>query len=217
MLQQQNRQIFAILLLALFISTLGIGIIVPMLPIYAETLGASGIWIGLIFSGFSIARFFVMPIVGRLSDRSGRKTFIAAGLFLYALVSLGFISAKSPETLTVLRLGQGFAAAMIIPIAQAYAGELSPSHSEGKYMGIFSLALFAGFGVGPLMGGFLKDLYGMGSAMSIFNMSMSLGLAVGPPVAGWLADAFGLNFVFYLFSLAGIFGIGFFTLNYQRV
>ena len=126
-----------------------------------------------------------MPIVGKLSDKRGRKAFIAAGLFLYALVSLGFIFAESPEALTALRFGQGFAAAMIIPIAQAYAGELSPSSSEGKYMGIFSVALFAGFGFGPLMGGVLRDLYGIDSG--IYALS-ALTFLAGLLVCFFLSD-----------------------------
>jgi MFS family permease len=69
--------------------------------------------------------------------------------------------AESALTLTLLRFGQGFGAAMILPIAQAYAGDISPLTKEGKYMGLFSFAVFCGFGVGPLMGGILKDLYGM--------------------------------------------------------
>ncbi len=179
MIAKQNRQVFSILLLSSFVSTLGLGIIVPVLPVYAETLGASGIWIGLIFSGFSIARFFVMPFVGKISDRSGRKNFIASGLFLYAAVSFIFIFAETPGVLTVLRFGQGFAAAMIIPIAQAYAGELAPANSEGKYMGIFSLALFAGFGVGPLVGGGLNDLYGMDcSIYALSGLTFFAGLLV---------------------------------------
>lgn len=161
MVERQYKQIYPVLLLASFVSTVGIGIIVPILPIYAKTLGASGVWIGLIFSGFSISQFFLMPVVGRLSDVRGRKKFIVTGLFLYTLVSLGLLFAKSPVMLTVVRLGQGCGAAMIIPIAQAYMGEMAPPSSEGKYMGMFSVALFTGFGLGPLLGGILKDLYGM--------------------------------------------------------
>lgn len=144
-------------------------IIVPILPLYAETLGASGLWIGLIFSGFSLARLLTMPIVGRLSDQRGRKAFVATGLLIYALVSIGLVVAETPVTVTLVRFGQGVAAAMIIPIAQAYMGDISPVSSEGKYMGLFSGALFAGFGVGPLMGGVMKDMYGMEA--SIYALS----------------------------------------------
>jgi len=70
------RKIFPILALCVFSSMLGVGIIAPLLPLYAENLGATGIWIGVIFAGFSISRAIFLPIIGRLSDRIGRKLFI---------------------------------------------------------------------------------------------------------------------------------------------
>ncbi len=140
---------------------LGVGIIVPLLPMYAESLGASGIWIGVIFSGFSISRSIFMPIVGRWSDKTGRKVFIAIGLFIYAIISLGYIISNSVATLVIVRLIQGFSAAMIIPIAFAYIGEISPQDREGGYMGMFSVSLFAGFGLGPMLGGILKDQFSL--------------------------------------------------------
>ena len=140
---------------------LGVGIIVPLLPFYAESLGASGLWIGVIFSGFSISRSIFMPIVGRWSDKKGRKIFIAIGLLIYALISLGYILSDSVADLVTVRLIQGFSAAMIIPIAFAYIGEISPKDREGRYMGIFSVSLFAGFGLGPLLGGVLYDQFGL--------------------------------------------------------
>lgn len=153
---------------------LGMGIVVPILPFYAETLGASGIWIGLIFSGFSISRFIFMPIVGSLSDKVGRKIFIATGLFMNVLTALGFVVAETPETLTLFRFGQGFAAAMIVPIAQAYVGDMSPAGREGKYMGLFSVALFSGFSVGPLMAGIIQDNYGIEATFYALSALMFL-------------------------------------------
>ena len=51
----------------------GVGIIAPILPIYAENLGATGLWVGVIFSGYAISRMFLLPFIGRFSDRRGRK------------------------------------------------------------------------------------------------------------------------------------------------
>ncbi|MGD8833728.1 MAG: MFS transporter [Desulfobacteraceae bacterium] len=150
---------------ALFTATCGISIIVPILPLYAEQFDASGIWVGLIFSAFAIARFIAMPVFGCISDQFGRKPLIATGLLLYSLVSLGFLGAHSVLSLTLLRVGQGFGAAMIIPIAQAYAGEISSDNSEGRIMGVFSLAMFGGLGAGPLLGGILQDLYGIDASI----------------------------------------------------
>jgi len=155
------KKIFPILALCVFSSMLGVGIIAPLLPLYAENMGASGIWIGIIFAGFSISRVIFLPIIGRLSDRSGRKLFICIGLFIYAIISLGYIWADTVSQLVLVRLIQGAAAGMIIPIAQAYVGDLSPEGKEGKWMGYFHTAFFAGFGFGPLMGGTLTDHFGM--------------------------------------------------------
>jgi MFS family permease len=139
-----KRRVFVVLFLSIFSSMLGVGIIVPLLPMYAESLGASGIWVGVIFSGFSISRSIFMPIIGQWSDKRGRKIFIAIGLLIYAIISLGYIISNSVATLVIVRFIQGFSAAMIIPIAFAYIGEISPQDREGGYMGIFSVFLFEG-------------------------------------------------------------------------
>ncbi len=125
------------------------------------TWGATGIELGMIFASFSISRAIFMPIIGRLSDRRGRKLFICLGLLIYAVVSLGYIWANNVLQLTLVRLIQGAAAGMIIPITQAYIGDVSPEGEEGKWMGYFNAAFFTGFGIGPLMGGVLIDHFGM--------------------------------------------------------
>ena len=155
------KRVFPILALSIFSSMLGAGIVIPLLPLYAESLGASGIWLGAIFAGFSISRTIVTPIFGRLSDRSGRKPFICIGLFFYALISLGFIWADSVSQLVLIRLVHGVAGGMILPIAQAYVGDISPEGEEGKWMGYSNAAFFSGFGFGPLMGGVLTEHLGM--------------------------------------------------------
>jgi len=160
------KKAFAFLALPIFSSMLGVGIIAPLLPLYAENLGATGVWIGIIFAGFSISRAIIMPIAGRLSDRSGRKLFLCIGLLIYSISSLGYIWASSVSQLTLVRLIQGVAGGMIIPIAQAYVGDISPEGEEGTWMGYFNAAFFTGFGCGPLMGGVLTDHFGMNVAFS---------------------------------------------------
>ncbi|MDH5695414.1 MAG: MFS transporter [Dehalococcoidia bacterium] len=154
------KKAFPVLALSIFSSMLGVGIIAPLLPLYAENMGATGIWIGIIFAGFSISRAAIMPVVGRLSDRWGRKLFLSIGLLSYSIISLGYIWANSVSQLTLVRLTQGVAAGMIMPIAQAYVGDISPEGEEGTWMGYFNAAFFTGFGVGPLMGGALTDHFG---------------------------------------------------------
>jgi MFS family permease len=80
------------LLLAGWTATLGQGLIVPLLPVYAAQLGASSFLVGCIFGVFALARTLFMPAFGRLSDRRGRKPFITTGVFLYFIFALALIS-----------------------------------------------------------------------------------------------------------------------------
>jgi len=155
------KKVFPILAISIFSCMLGSGIVVPLLPLYAESMGATGLWLGVIFAGFPISRTLFTPVFGRLSDRNGRKPFICIGLFFYAVISLGFIWANTIYQLVLVRLVHGVAGAMILPIAQAYVGDISPEGEEGKWMGYANAAFFGGFGFGPLMGGVLTEHLGM--------------------------------------------------------
>ena len=120
----------------MFISMLGFGIVVPLLPIYADKLGATGLELGAIFAGFGITHTVFLPIVGRFSDRAGRKAFLCAGLFSLVLVSLGFIWAQNTLQLIIVRCLQGIATTMHLPVAQAYLGDITPEGEEGRWMGL---------------------------------------------------------------------------------
>lgn len=154
-----NKKTFVILVATMFISMLGFGIVVPLLPIYADQLGASALEIGFINAGFSLALMVSLPFMGRLSDRMGRKVFLCAGLVILTVASLGFIWAQTPLQLIFVRIFQGIGASMHLPIAQAYLGDITPEGEEGKWMGHFSAILFSSMGIGPLFGGVLTDLF----------------------------------------------------------
>ena len=158
-----RKRIFKILFISVFAAMLGLGIVSPLMPIFAESLGASGIWLGIIFSGFSLSRGIFMPIIGSISDKKGRKKFITFGLLLYAIVSLLYLLATNVYTLSLIRFIHGFASAMVIPIAMAYVGETTEEGKEGSSMGTFNISLFLGMGAGPFLGGILHDSFGMSS------------------------------------------------------
>jgi DHA1 family multidrug resistance protein-like MFS transporter len=158
-----SRRIFNVLFIAVFTAMLGLSIVSPLMPIYAKELGATGIWLGVIFSGFSLARAIFMPIIGKISDRRRRKQFILIGLLLYTIISLLYIAASSVWTLTLVRFLHGFASAMVIPITMAYVGETAREGAEGRRMGLFNIAFFLGMGSGPIIGGLLHDMYGFSS------------------------------------------------------
>ena len=154
-------KVFPILALGVFSATLGMGIVSPLLPLYVDAMGATGIWLGIIIAAFAISHSIITPIVGGLSDRSGRKLFLGIGLLLSSIISLGYIWAGNVYQLASVSLINGVGAAMSIPIALAYVGDLSPEGKEGKWMGYAQAAFFSGFGLGPVMGGVLTDHFGM--------------------------------------------------------
>lgn len=162
-----ERQTLVILLLSVFIALLGIGIIIPIMPVFAAKLGASGFALGMIIASFSITRGLLQPLVGNLSDRFGRKWFLVAGLFIYGLVGLLIPHARSVLDLITIRGFHGVGSAMIVPIAMAYMSYLAPKGEEGRYMGYLNIAIFCGIGCGPLFGGFFNDLWGMASAFNV--------------------------------------------------
>lgn len=152
------------LLFSVFIALLGIGIIVPVMPVFAVSLGASGLGLGFIIASFSITRGFCQPLVGSLSDRWGRKGFLLGGLLVFGVVGLLFPLAVSLENLLLIRALHGVGSAMIVPVAMAYVSDLAPVGEEGRYMGLLNTAIFAGIGSGPLLGGVFTDLWGMDAA-----------------------------------------------------
>ncbi len=89
-----DKKIFATLFFSIFVTVTGVGIVVPLLPVYAHDQGASGFFIGMIFGAFSLGRTFFLPYFGRLSDIKGRKPLIVPGLLAYTVISFGFIFFK---------------------------------------------------------------------------------------------------------------------------
>ncbi|MFP4200379.1 MAG: MFS transporter [Clostridia bacterium] len=148
------------LVFAMFSLATGVGFIVPLLPVYAESLGASGAWIGLIFAANPLFRAAFMVVFGALADQRGKKKIMSFGLAGYVVLSLGFVFVTEVYHLFVLRMLQGVCSAMIAPVARAYAGEISPAHREGKVMGTLNMGFFAGFSGGPLIGGLFADEFG---------------------------------------------------------
>jgi MFS family permease len=160
----KDRKIFGTLFFSVFAAVMGVGIVVPLLPVYAHDLGANGIYIGLIFGAFSLSRTFFLPFFGRRSDRHGRKPFIISGLFGYTAISAAFALSTDISTLIAIRFLQGIASAMIMPVVLAYIGDITPAGREGWIMGLFNTSLFIGLGAGPLVGGMIKDRFSLQSA-----------------------------------------------------
>lgn len=170
-----------VLLFSVLITQLGIGITVPVIPDYAVELGAGGASLGFMIAIFSLVRCIFQPVIGVLSDRFGRRQFLLFGLFVYGTGGLIMPMARSITDLTMIRAVQGVGAAMILPISMAYVSGWAPPGKEGRCMALLNAAIFCGIGGGPVLGGFLTDIWGRSSAfysMSFFSF-LALFLLLG--------------------------------------
>jgi len=173
-----NIKIFTTLFLAIFFTTLGVGLVVPLLPVYAHELGAGAFQVGLVFAAFSLTRSMFVPYFGKLSDKKGKKPFLTTGLFIFFFLSILYTYSKNIETLILLRLGQGFASAMVLPVAQAYIGIMTPPQKEGRVMGLFSISLYGGLSIGPLLGGVVKDRFSINASFLSMGALCLLGFVL---------------------------------------
>ena len=173
-----NRHVFVTLFFSLFATITGVGIVVPLLPVYAHSMGAGGIYIGLIFGAFSLSRTFFLPYFGRLSDRKGRRPFITIGLLAYTFVSIAFILSTNVIHLITVRFLQGIASAMIMPVVQAYVGDITPPGREGFVMGLFNMSLFFGLSLGPVAGGLINEHFSLQSTFVCMGLMSLVGFGL---------------------------------------
>jgi DHA1 family multidrug resistance protein-like MFS transporter len=186
-MNSSDKKIFVTIFFSIFTSVTGVGIVVPLLPVYAHDLGASGLYISLIFGAFSLSRTFLLPYFGKASDRKGRKPFIVTGLLGYTLVSIAFMFSADVNSLITIRFLQGMASAMIMPVALAYIGDITPEGKEGFYMGLFNLSLFLSLSIGPIAGGVINDKFSLNSAFASMGILAAIGCMLSffllPPVS----------------------------------
>jgi len=146
-----------IILVTVFIDLLGFGIIIPLLPFYAQSFGASAFKIGLLGTSFSLMQFLFSPLWGRWSDRVGRKPIILLGLFGSCLSYLTLAMATSLTLVFLARILGGIAGANI-PAAQAYIADITTPENRAKGMGLIGAAFGLGFIFGPAIGGLLSRI-----------------------------------------------------------
>jgi predicted MFS family arabinose efflux permease len=151
----KNRSALAILFVIVFIDLLGFGMVIPVMALYAEKLGAPDDQIGWLMTGYSAMQFVFTPIWGRLSDRLGRRPLLLASIAMTALAFLGYAIAPDFRWLLASRLFAGLATANIA-IAQAYIADVTPPEGRARGMGIIGAAFGLGFVLGPATGGLLS-------------------------------------------------------------
>ena len=143
---------FATIWITVALDLVGFGIVVPILGRYAERFGASGLEVGLLFASFSLAQLVFAPILGRLSDRIGRKPVIMISLLGTAVGSFVTGAAGALWVLFVGRILDGASGASVA-VAQGAVTDLAPPSERPRLLGLLGAAFGVGFVVGPALGG----------------------------------------------------------------
>lgn len=156
----KNKPAIGVIFLTTFLDLLGFGIIIPILPTFAEELGASEMVIGFIAGIYALMNFMFSPFWGRMSDRHGRRPIILVSVLITAIAYLFFAKASVLLILVASRVFSGIGSANI-GAAQAYIGDISTSKDRAKSMGLLGAAFGLGFVFGPPIGGFIKAELGI--------------------------------------------------------
>ncbi len=130
----------------------GFGIVVPILGRYAERFGANGLQVGLMFASFSVAQMVFAPILGRISDKVGRKPVIVFSLIGTAVGSFVTGAAGALWVLFLGRILDGASGASVA-VAQGAVADIAPPEQRARLMGMLGAAFGVGFVVGPALGG----------------------------------------------------------------
>ena len=152
-----NKKHLALLFLVAFLTMLGFGIIIPILSLFADELGASSFEIGVLFASYNIMQLIFAPIWGALSDRVGRKPLISFGLFGFSVTFILFGLADTYVEMLVYRILGGIVSAAALPTVNAMVADLFPPEERAKGMGVVGAGIGLSFVFGPVIGGLLSS------------------------------------------------------------
>lgn len=166
------RSRLAVIFVTVLVDLIGFGIIIPILPYYAQRLGAGGMGLGVLLAVYSLMQFGATAVLGRTSDRVGRRPILLTTMLCNAAGYLLFAAAHSYIVLFVARVVSGFAGGNI-SAAQAYVADITSPAERSRGMGVIGAALGLGFIIGPAVGGLSAHALGP-SAPGLVAAGLSL-------------------------------------------
>ena len=146
-----------VIFLTIFVNLVGFGIIIPLLPFYAETFGASPLVVGLLFAVFSLCQLVAAPILGDLSDRYGRRPILIVSLIGTVISFVMLALAQSITMLFVARIVDGLSGGNIAT-ARAYVADVTEPKDRARAYGLIGAAFGLGFILGPAISAVLAPV-----------------------------------------------------------
>lgn len=147
-----------VLFATIFLVGVGFSIIMPVLPYYAESMGANAFQLGMLITVYAICQFIFAPIWGAYSDRVGRRPVLLLGILGYSVTFILFGFATKLWMLYVIRIAGGILACATMPTAMAYVGDSTSVEKRGSAMGMIGAAMGMGMVFGPAIGGILSGI-----------------------------------------------------------
>src|SRR5215510_15806735 len=150
----------AVLFALAFLATLGYGIMIPSLSVYAHSHGANHADVGVIISAFAAAQLLTQIPMGRLSDWIGRVYMVVFGFGVMAVAATLYHFATSSGEFMLLQALAGVGGGCLWPPLMAMLTENVAASERGRLMGAFNTVFFLGVSLGPLIGGFITSPFG---------------------------------------------------------
>lgn len=150
-----QRSPLLVILFTVFVDLIGFGVIVPLIPFYNESLGGGPAILGLLVATFFLMQFLFSPVLGRLSDRVGRRPVILGTLLMTIAGHLILAGANALVLLFVARILAGSASGNL-SVVRAYIADRTRPEERARGMGLIGAAFGVGFAVGPVIGGALE-------------------------------------------------------------
>ncbi len=157
------------------LTLLGMGIVVPVLPIYASSFHINFTLTGIIITAFGVARIFVNIPAGRLTERVGYRGLLIAGPLILCFGAALNGMATGFWTLLMSRLIEGAGSALYTTTAMSYLAQISPAHERGHVMGYHQGSILIGASLGPIFGGYLSDHLGFRAPFFIYGAVVGCG------------------------------------------
>lgn len=165
----RENEVLLLLSAQVFLIMLGLGLVTPILPLYAQSFGVGAAAVGSLVTVFGIARMVINIPAGQWTDRFGRRILLVAGPLITSISSFGFAFAGTFWQLLIWRVFQGIGSAVITTAAMVVLADLSSAANRGRVMSLYQGALLLGAGAGPAFGGFLAEAFGIRVPFFIFG------------------------------------------------